>query len=53
MCCLPNKMENGKIIKDGKEYPHITEYKNWKMDELTQEQMERSDITGYTIITKE
>lgn len=46
------KSINGKSIVDGKEYDSITEYKNWQFDKLTDEDMARPDLTGYTVVDK-
>lgn len=50
--------EDGTILKDidkdvkvdGKKSKTITEYSNWKFDELTDEEMQKPDLTGYTIV---
>lgn len=38
---------SGSTVIDGKNYDSITDFKDWKFDELTDEEMERPDLTGY------
>ena len=40
---------NGKQIIEGKEYDNIIEYKNWKFNELTDEEMSKPDLTEYEV----
>lgn len=40
---------SGSTVIDGKNYDCITDFKNWKFDELTDEDMERPDLTDYEV----
>lgn len=43
------KEYNGTVEKDGVKYDQIIEYKDYKFDELTDEDLARPNLTGYTI----
>lgn len=43
------KRKGGKILKNGVETIQEVEYKDWKFNELTNEDVERPDLTGYII----
>lgn len=45
---LKEVQKNVKI--DGKECESITEYSNWSFEELSDEEMDKPDLTGYTIV---
>ena len=43
------KSKNGYIIENGEKYDSITEWKNVKFNELTEEDMSRPNLMGYTV----
>ena len=43
------KEYNGTVEKDGVKYDQIIEYKDYKFDELTDEDLARPNLIGYTI----
>lgn len=48
--------ENGTMLKmttDGQEEDYVTEYSNWKFNELTDEDMSRPNLMGYEVTTNE
>lgn len=48
--------ENGTMLKmttDGQKEDYVTEYSNWKFDELTDEDMSRPNLMGYEVTTNE
>ena len=49
---IPLKEISGYSIIDGKKYNTITEIKNWKTNELSDEDMSRPNLTGYEITKK-
>lgn len=40
---------NGKVTIDGKDYDTITDYKDWKENQLTDVDMARPNLIGYTV----
>lgn len=46
---LVAKCLNGKVTIDGKDYDTITDYKDWKENQLTDEDMARPNLIGYTV----
>lgn len=47
------KAQNGKKVIDGKEYDCISEFKDWKFNELTDEDVTRPNLTGYEVTNNE
>ena len=48
--------ENGRLVKtvtDGQKEDYVTEYSNWKFNELTDEDMSRPNLMGYEIKTNQ
>lgn len=48
--------ENGIMLKmttEGQKEDYVTEYSNWKFNELTDEDMSRPNLMGYEVITNE
>lgn len=43
------KTNNGKVVIDGKEYDNIVEYKNWQFNKLTDADLARPNLIGYTV----
>lgn len=43
---------NGKSVINGQEYDDITEWKEWKFNELTDEDLARPNLIGYEITTE-
>lgn len=43
------RSENGKVISEGREYDSITIYRDWKFEELTDEDLSRPNLTGYEV----
>ena len=47
------KAQNCKKVIDGKEYDCISEFKDWKFNELTDEDVTRPNLTGYEVTNNE
>lgn len=43
------KIQSGTQYVDGEESPIVVEYKNWKINQLTDKDVEKPDLTGYKV----
>ena len=43
------KEMNGKTVKNGKEFGYVSEFKDWKFNELTDIDVTRPNLIGYEV----
>lgn len=50
---IPVKLVNSNLVIDNEKIDSVTEWKNWKTNQLTDEDVSRPNLTGYDIANKE